>query len=113
MNVSFLGLGSIGRPIASRIAAAKHPLVVWNRTAARASSFAKEHGVTATNTAADAVKDADIVSICLSTSQDVDQVLQAGAESAIKSGAVVLDLTSGDPATSRRIADRLAKRKVA
>ena len=112
LTVAFLGLGSIGRPIARRIAAAKHPLTVWNRTADRATAFARESGVTAAKTAAEAVKDAEVVAICLSTSQDVDQVLQAGAEALVKSGAIVLDLTSGDPATSRRIAERLAKRKI-
>jgi 3-hydroxyisobutyrate dehydrogenase len=113
MNVAFLGLGSIGRPIARRIAEAKHSVTVWNRTAERAAAFARDHAVTAAKTAADAVKDADVVAFCLSTSLDVDEVLQSGAEAAIKSGAVVLDLTSGDPATSRRIAQRLAQQGAA
>ena len=112
LTVAFLGLGSIGRPIARKIVAAKHTVTVWNRTAERASAFARENKVSAATTAADAVKNADVVAICLSTSLDVDEVLQGGAEPAIKSGAVVLDLTSGDPATSRRISERLAKRKI-
>src|ERR1044072_3555430 len=112
-TVAFLGLGSIGRPIARRIAEAKHSLTVWNRTADRATAFTRDNsGITAAKSAADAVQNADVVAICLSTSQDVDQVLQAGVEGAIKSGAVVLDLTSGDPATSRRIAQRLKKRNI-
>jgi len=112
MKVAFLGLGSIGRPIARKIIAAKHSVTVWNRTADRATAFARDNGVSAAKTAADVVKDADVVAFCLSTSLDVDEVLQSGAEAAIKSGAIVLDLTSGDPATSRRISERLAKRKI-
>ncbi len=113
MKVAFLGLGSIGRPMAARIAAAGFPLTVWNRTADRATSFAKEHKATAATTAAEAARDADVVITCMSTSLDVEQVLDAGLLSGIRNGAVLLDCTSGDPATSRRIAAALGTKKVA
>ena len=111
-SVAFLGLGAIGRPMAKRIAGAKFPLTVWNRTADRAAAFAKEFGARHVKSAAEAVKDADVVVTCLSTSADVEQVLDGGLLPAIKSGAILLDCTSGDPATSRRIASRLASRRV-
>lgn len=113
LNVAFLGLGSIGRPMAARIAAAGFPLTVWNRTGERASTFAQEHKTKAVASAADAARGADVVITCMSTSLDVEQVLDAGAMDGLEAGAVLLDCTSGDPATSKRIADRLAKRKVA
>ena len=34
-RVAFLGLGSMGRPMAARLLAAGHDLSVWNRTAGR------------------------------------------------------------------------------
>jgi 3-hydroxyisobutyrate dehydrogenase len=34
-NIAFLGLGTIGTPMARRLLAAGHPLTVWNRTVAR------------------------------------------------------------------------------
>src|SRR5205814_10070203 len=43
----------------------------------------------------------------------VESVLISGAMAAIKAGATVLDLTSGDPATSKRIAAALAAKRVA
>lgn len=113
LNVAFLGLGSIGRPMAARIAAAGFPLTVWNRTTERASTFAKEHRAKAAASAADAIRGADVVITCMSTSLDVEQVLDASAVDGLQAGAVLLDCTSGDPATSKRIAERLAKRKVA
>src|SRR5262245_56241622 len=100
LRVAFLGLGSIGRPIARRIAAAGFPLTVWNRTASRATAFAAEHKVRAAKTAAEAVTGADVVITCLSTSLDVAAVLDASVIGAMQSGATVLDCTSGDPATS-------------
>jgi 3-hydroxyisobutyrate dehydrogenase len=113
LKVAFIGLGSIGRPMAQRIAAAGFPLTVWNRTNARAAAFAAEHKAQAAATAADAARNADVVVTCLSTSLDVADVLAAGLAGGIRAGSVLLDCTSGDPATSRRIAEQLAAKKVA
>src|SRR5437867_2317632 len=112
LNVAFLGLGSIGRPIAKRISAAGFPLTVWNRTAQRAQAFAKEIGVERATSAAEAAQGADVVVTCLSTSLDVEQVVSEGVIESMRPGATLLDCTSGDPATSRRLAERLASRKI-
>jgi 3-hydroxyisobutyrate dehydrogenase len=114
MNTAFLGLGAIGRPMAARIVAAGIPLSVWNRTTERAESFAKESGARLARTPADAVRDADVVITCFSTSPDVESILDGpdGLLAGLKSGSVLVDCTSGDPATSRRIAARLAEKHV-
>jgi len=114
MNIAFLGLGAIGRPMAARVAAAKMPLAVWNRTAERAASFARETGARHAATPADAARNADVVITCLSTSKDVAALLGGtdGLMAGLKRGAVLVDCTSGDPATSRRIAAQLAEHGV-
>ena len=112
LKVAFIGLGSIGRPMARKIAAAGFPLTVWNRTRERATAFAGEHKARAATTAAEAAKGADVVVTCLSTSLDVADVLNAGLLDGLKGGSVLLDCTSGDPATSRQIAERLAAKQV-
>src|SRR5438034_3726746 len=112
LSLAFLGLGAIGRPMARRIAAAHFPLTVWNRTAGRAAAFAKEVGARQAGTAAEAARDADVVITCLSTSGDVEQVVDDGLADAMQGGSTLLDCTSGDPATSRRIAERLARKSV-
>ncbi|HEV8495682.1 MAG TPA: NAD(P)-dependent oxidoreductase [Gemmatimonadaceae bacterium] len=111
MNIAFLGLGAIGRPMASRIAAARLPLTVWNRTSERAAEFAKQSGARHAPTPADAVRDADVIITCLSTSPDVYSLLDGpdGLLAGMKRGATLVDCTSGDPGTSRRIAQRLAE----
>jgi 3-hydroxyisobutyrate dehydrogenase len=108
LSVAFIGLGSIGRPMAKRIAAAGFPLTVWNRTNDRAVRFAKEIGAQHAKTAAEAAREADVVITCLSTSADVEQVLDNGLFDGMKRDSTLLDCTSGDPATSRRIAGKLA-----
>jgi 3-hydroxyisobutyrate dehydrogenase len=105
-QVTFLGLGDIGSPMAARLAA-RFPLTVWNRTAARATAFARVHRTTVAPTASDAVRGSAIIASCLSTSVDVDAVVTA-ALPGLTGDQIWIDFTSGDPATSRRIAARLA-----
>lgn len=115
MNVSFLGLGAIGAPIARHLADAPTiELRVWNRTTARAQAFATQHGARLAATPADAATGADVVITCLPVSRDVEALLEGpdGLLSTLGRGATVVDCTSGDPATSRRIAARLAEQGV-
>jgi 3-hydroxyisobutyrate dehydrogenase len=114
-NVAFLGLGAIGRPIAARLAAASDiSLAVWNRTAERARAFASETGARHATTPADAARGADLAITCFPVSADVDAVLDGpeGLLAGLARGALLVDCTSGDPATSRRIAAKLAERGV-
>ncbi|HEX6598336.1 MAG TPA: NAD(P)-dependent oxidoreductase [Gemmatimonadaceae bacterium] len=114
-TVAFLGLGAIGRPMAARLAHATGiTLAVWNRTAGRAESFGREHGARVAATPADAARGAEVVITCLPVSADVESLLDgdAGLLATMSKGATLVDCTSGDPATSRRIAARLAERGI-
>lgn len=114
MNPAFLGLGAIGRPMAARVAGALPNLVVWNRTADKAKAFAAEHKVRFAASPAEAATDADVVITCLPLSRDVESLLDgpAGLLATMKKGATLVDCTSGDPATSRRIAARLSEKGI-
>ena len=114
MRVAFLGLGAIGAPIASHLAG-PHRLTVWNRTRARAAAFAQGREVTVAATPRDAAKGTEVLFTCLPTSREVESVLLGadGAAAELAKGSIVIDCTSGDPATSRRIAERLAGQGVA
>ena len=116
-SVAFLGLGAIGAPMAAHVARAGHTLSVWNRTVARATdSAAAAAGARVATSAADAVRNADIVITCLPESSDVAQLLadeEGAMMAALRSGTLFVDCTSGDPGTSRRIAADLESRGVA
>lgn len=121
MNIAFLGLGAIGRPMARHLAAPPFELTVWNRTHARALAFAAESSARAADTPADAARGAAVVLTCLPTSREVEALLDGGGSAPDASagllarmtpGTVLVDCTSGDPATSRRIAARLAERGI-
>ena len=114
MRIGFLGLGAIGAPIAAHLAK-QHKLTVWNRTAARATEFAATHAAHVAHTPREAAAGAEVVLTCLPTSREVAGLLDGpdGLEAGLVRGALLIDCTSGDPATSRAIAQRLAGRGVA
>lgn len=100
--------------MARHLAAPDFALRVWNRTTSKAAEFAAKHQAAHATTAREAAAGADVVVTCLSTSADVESVLDGpdGLEAGLAPGAVLVDCTSGDPATSRRIAARLGKQGV-
>ena len=112
--VAFLGLGAIGTPMARHLAREPFSLAVWNRTPARAESFVRSSGGRVARTPADAARGASVVVTCLPTSPDVESLLDGadGLLAGMREGATLVDCTSGDPATSRRMAARLAERGI-
>jgi 3-hydroxyisobutyrate dehydrogenase len=114
VRAAFLGLGAIGWPMAVHVAR-RHELTVWNRTRARADAFAAQHRARVGASPAEAGAGAEVVITCLPTSAEIERLLDGdeGLEAGLGRGALLLDCTSGDPATSRRIAARLAARDVA
>ena len=114
VNLAFLGLGAIGTPMARHLAIPGFSLAVWNRTPAKAAAFAAAHPARAASTPADAARGAAFVVTCLPTSREVEALLDGpdGLFAGLASGALLIDCTSGDPATSQRIAARCAERGI-
>lgn len=112
-RAAFLGLGAIGLPMARHVAAGTS-LAVWNRTRSKAAHFAAETGARDAASPADAAIDAEFFIVCFPASAQVEAVLFGpdSAASRLRPGSVVIDCTSGDPTTSRRIAARLAENGV-
>ena len=114
MRVAFLGLGAIGEPMAARLAASGS-LIVWNRTPGRAAEFAARHRAAVAQTPREAAAGSEALITCLPTSREVEAVLEGpdGVLAGAAPGLLILDCTSGDPAASRRIAERVAARQIA
>ena len=105
MKIAFIGLGAMGYPMARNLAKA-HEVVVWNRTTSVAEKHASEHGTQLARTL-DECADVDAVITCLPTSREVDAIADELAPK-LRKGTIWIDATSGDPATSRETACRLA-----
>ena len=64
-KITFLGLGVMGYPMAGHLARAGHEVTVYNRTAAKAGTWASEHGGATGATPAEASKGAEMVMACV------------------------------------------------
>jgi 3-hydroxyisobutyrate dehydrogenase len=110
LRLGFLGLGAIGEPIARHLAR-RFDLIVWNRTASRGRAFQEATGATLAATPREVAHGREVVFTCLPNSPEVEAVLDGpdGLAAGLEPGAVLVDLTSGIPAASRQIADRLGR----
>lgn len=60
-RLAFIGLGVMGGPMARHLAHAGHDMIVYNRTRAKADSWAAAHGGTVAASPAEAAEDVDAV----------------------------------------------------
>lgn len=109
--VGFIGLGAMGRPMAGRIAAAGWPLrAVLDADPARTQAVAAETGADPAASPRDLARDCGLIVLMLPTSAAVAAVLEgeAGLLAGLRPGALVLDMTSGEPARTRAFAAQAA-----
>lgn len=110
IQISLLGCGLMGTPMAHRLLKAGYPLRVWNRTAGKALVLA-EAGATVAATPAEAVRDADVVITMLEHGGVVESVLfdagLPGAATALRPGTLVIDMSSILPEQAQAHARRL------
>ncbi|PHR54636.1 MAG: oxidoreductase [Robiginitomaculum sp.] len=102
-NLAFLGLGTMGYPMAGHLCGTGNQVQVWNRTAKTAQAWSEVHPGKVANSAAEAVKGADVVFTCLGDDPDVrDVVLPILGR--MKPGSILVDHTT----TSANLARELA-----
>ena len=109
LRVGFLGLGTMGAPMAANLLKAGFALTVWNRTAAKVSPLLNL-GAKAGKGPAQVAAEADVIITMVSRPQDVEEVVLRpdGVCDGIKSGAVLVDMSTVSPATSRKLAGAVA-----
>lgn len=109
MNIAVLGIGAMGFPIARRLIDAGHTVHVWNRTPHKAERLSP-FGAQVHAEAPDAVRSADTVICLLENGPVVGEVLFGkGVAKALKPGALVMDMSSIQPAEARDHAAQLSE----
>ncbi|MEK0163426.1 NAD(P)-dependent oxidoreductase [Phaeobacter sp. A36a-5a] len=95
-KIAFLGLGVMGYPMAGHLVAAGHEVTVYNRTAAKAEAWAKEHGGRAAATPRAAAAGAEFVMACVGNDDDLRSVCLGddGAFGGMDAGAIFVDHTT-------------------
>lgn len=105
--VAFLGLGSMGAPMARRILASGFPLTVWNRNPERGAAFAAL-GASVATTPREAAAAADVVCTMLSDPVALTAVADGpdGLVAGLAPGKIWLDFSTVTPEASRRAAEK-------
>ena len=109
MRIGFVGLGTMGAPMAERLLAAGHVLHVHNRTRAREAPLVALGALPAASPAA-AAADAELVFTMVSDTPDVEAVVfgPSGIAETIPAGALLVDMSTISPAATRDFARRLS-----
>jgi len=113
-NLGFIGLGAMGSRIAGRLQRAGHSMTVYDRNAKRVEALASK-GAAAARTPAEVAARSEIVLSCVADDAAVEAVLlgRAGALEGVLPGALVVDLSTVSPVTSRLVADAARARDAA
>lgn len=115
MNLGFIGLGAMGRPMAEHLLRAGHALAVWGRRQQSMQPLL-DAGAIACASPAEVAQQAEIVFTMLTSSDDVAAVALGplGLIHASPSGAfsTLVDMSTIAPEMARHIAARLAERGI-
>ncbi|MGC1831329.1 MAG: NAD(P)-dependent oxidoreductase [Candidatus Acidiferrales bacterium] len=110
-TIGFIGLGLMGKPMARNLLKAGFPLVVWNRTAAKADDLVREGAKLAANPR-EAAAQADVLITIVSDPPALEDVLWGadGALEGLRRGSVLVDSSTVTPDLERRAAAACAER---
>ena len=107
-KIAFIGLGHMGGGMAPNLAKAGHEVRAFDLVA-EAVAKAKEGGCSAADSAAGAVKDADVVITMLPASKHVRAVFHDDVAPNAKKGALLIDCSTIDVASAREVGEGLIK----
>ena len=104
-KTAFLGLGVMGHPMAGHLARAGHEVCVFNRTTAKAQTWAKEYAGRSAATPREASAGADLVFCCVGNDDDLRSVVlgEQGAFAGMKKGAIFIDHTTASADVAREL----------
>jgi len=113
-RIGFIGLGIMGKPMAMNLLAAGYPLTVHSRSPGPVDEVVTA-GATRASGAAEVAAASDVTITMLPDTSDVEVVLtgEGGVLDAVSAGALVIDMSSIDPAPTRAMAEAFAKRDAA
>lgn len=106
-TLGFIGIGLMGHPMTLRLLNAAFKVNVWNRSAEKLLPVIAA-GATARASVANVVEASDVILICLSDTQAVEDVVRAQIAPHATADKLLIDLSSIHPATTRQLAALLA-----
>lgn len=112
--VAFVGLGTMGYPMAGHLQKAGHEVCVFNRTKAKAEAWQKEFQGKTADTPKDAASGARFVFLCVGNDDDVRSVVygENGVLAGMAPGSILVDHTTTSAVLAREIAEKCAEKGV-
>jgi len=109
MRVAFLGMGIMGRSMATNLVKAGHEVAVWNRSPGK-----DVEGARTAASPADAAEGVEVVWMCVSDTKAVDDLLFGphGVDQVLAEGMIIADSSTISPSATRRFAEHVKPRGV-
>jgi 3-hydroxyisobutyrate dehydrogenase len=113
MKIAFIGTGTMGQPMLANLIRKGHPVVAYD-VVPEALAGAVKLGATGAGSTADAVRAGEMVITMLPSSSHVEEVYlgRGGVGEVAAGGRLCVDMSTIDPAVSRRVAQALGARGV-
>ena len=113
LNVGFIGMGIMGRPMARNLLKAGYQVTVYNRTASRARELQAD-GAKVAATPRECAKGSEVVITIVTDSPDVEAVIFGpdGAAEGTAKGATIVDMSTISPEVTRSVHSRLKERGI-
>jgi 3-hydroxyisobutyrate dehydrogenase-like beta-hydroxyacid dehydrogenase len=104
-QLGFLGLGTMGYPMAAHLIAAGHEVALWSHSSNKVKNLAKGPNATACDTPKEVAERADFIFYCVGDSEMASRITlgPGGLLEGVRRGSVIADCSTISPAVSREI----------
>ena len=113
-NVSFIGLGVMGYPMAGHLQNKGYNVTVYNRTTVKAEKWVEEYKGSMAKTPGEASQNSEIVFMCVGRDEDIIEVMEGegGILSNVAEGSIIVDHTTASAEIARNYYQKLKDKKL-
>ncbi len=113
-NVSFIGLGVMGYPMAGHLQNKGYNVTVYNRTTTKAEKWVEEYKGSMAKTPGEASQNSEIVFMCVGRDEDIIEVMEGedGILSKVTEGSIIVDHTTASAEIARNYYQKLKDKKL-
>ena len=113
-NISFIGLGVMGYPMAGHLQNNGYNVTVYNRTTAKAEKWVQEYKGGMAKTPGEASQNSEIVFMCVGRDEDIIEVMEGegGILSNVAEGSIIVDHTTASAEIARNYYQKLKDKKL-
>ena len=113
-NVSFIGLGVMGYPMAGHLQNNGYNVTVYNRTTVKAEKWVEEYKGSMAKTPGEASQNSEIVFMCVGRDEDIIEVMEGESGILLNAaeGSIIVDHTTASAEIARNYYQKLKDKKL-